>query len=227
MVRAPTCSHSAKHSYRHTGTFDWRSAKPRHFSQVPSRCPLRPRDAADTAGVTHAHLNVSLATAVTYTGFHARGVPLIQGVATRRHPTTKEHKMAIRTLTKKINPRIKSELGMTLSNHELASLSQLSTLVTLPEGKRFATEGSIGQEAVVIVEGLASVMRAGEQVAIAGKGDVLGELSLMFNTPRNATLVTETDVTLAVLNRVEFQSLLNLCPRLKQLIEDEAELRSA
>ena len=116
---------------------------------------------------------------------------------------------------------------MTLSNHELASLSQLSTLVTLPEGKRFATEGSIGQEAVVIVEGLASVMRAGEQVAIAGKGDVLGELSLMFNTPRNATLVTETDVTLAVLNRVEFQSLLNLCPRLKQLIEDEAELRSA
>lgn len=135
--------------------------------------------------------------------------------------------MAIRTLTKKINPRIKSELGMTLSNHELASLSQLSTLVTLPEGKRFATEGSIGQEAVVIVEGLASVMRAGEQVAIAGKGDVLGELSLMFNTPRNATLVTETDVTLAVLNRVEFQSLLNLCPRLKQLIEDEAELRSA
>ena len=135
--------------------------------------------------------------------------------------------MAIRSLSRKINPTIKSQLGMTLSDHELAALSQLSTLVDLPEGKRFATEGAVGQEAVVIVEGLASIIRDGDQIAIAGKGDVLGELSLMFNTPRNATLVTETDVTLAVLSRREFQSLMDLCPRLKQLIEVEAQLRTA
>ena len=70
-------------------------------------------------------------------------------------------------------------------------------------------------------------MRDSEQIAVASKGDFLGELSLMFNTPRNATLVTETPVTLAVINRREFHSLLNLCPRLKKIVEDEAQLRSA
>ena len=80
---------------------------------------------------------------------------------------------------------------------------------------------------MVIVDGLASVLRNGEQIALASRGDFLGELSLLFNTPRNATLVTETKVTLAVLNRREFHSLLNLCPRLEKRVQDETELRSA
>lgn len=135
--------------------------------------------------------------------------------------------MPLRTFSKQIDPHLASKLGGTLNDHELKALSQLSTLIELPQGKRFATEGSVGQEAVVVVEGLASVIRNGKQIAVASKGDFLGELSLMFNTPRNATLVTESHVTLAVLNRREFHSLLNLCPRLKSIIEDEAELRSA
>lgn len=134
--------------------------------------------------------------------------------------------MSLRTLANKIDPKLESKLGGTLNEHELGALSQLSTVIELPEGKRFATEGSVGQEAVVIVDGLASVMRDGEQIAVASKGDFLGELSLMFNTPRNATLVTESPVTLAVLNRREFHSLLHLCPRLKAIVEDEAQLRT-
>ena len=135
--------------------------------------------------------------------------------------------MTARTLSQQINPALKDELATTLNEYELAALSRLSTLVELPEGKRFATEGAVGQEAVVIVEGLASIVRDGEQIAIAGKGDFLGELSLLFNTPRNATLVTETAVKLAVLNRDQFQALMDLCPRLKRRIEVEAQLRSA
>ena len=135
--------------------------------------------------------------------------------------------MSVRNIGNTIDSTLSSKLGGTLNEHELSVLSQFSTVVDLPEGKRFATEGSVGQEAVVVVDGLASVMRDGEQIAVAGKGDFLGELSLLFNTPRNATLVTETSVTLAVLNRREFHSLINLCPRLKKLVEDEAQLRSA
>ena len=135
--------------------------------------------------------------------------------------------MSVRNIGNTIDQTLGSRLGGTLNEYELSVLSQLSTVVELPEGKRFATEGSVGQEAVVIVEGLASVMRGGEQIAVASKGDFLGELSLLFNAPRNATLVTETSVTLAVLNRREFHSLMNLCPRLKKLVEDEAQLRSA
>lgn len=132
-----------------------------------------------------------------------------------------------RVLNDSINPSIESHLGGTLSEHELKALSQFSTLVELPEGQRLATEGTVGQEAVVIVEGLASVMRNHEQIAIASKGDFLGEMSLLFNTPRNATLVAETPVVLAVLSRREFHSLMDACPRLEQLVEKEAAARRA
>lgn len=135
--------------------------------------------------------------------------------------------MAIRALRNKIHPAIGNELGGTLNEHELGALSSLSTLVELPDGKRFATQGSVGQEAVVIVEGHAAVMRDNEQIAIATKGDFLGEMSLMFNAPRNATLVAQGPVVLAVLNRREFHSLMDLCPRLRQLVETEAAKRKA
>ena len=135
--------------------------------------------------------------------------------------------MSIRNLSKQINPTIQNELELKLSEHELAALSKLSTLVELPEGKAFANEGAVGREAVVIVQGEAAVMRDGEQIAVVGKGDIVGELSLLFNTPRNATLVSTTPIVVAALNRREFHSFLELCPRLQLLVKDEAELRSA
>lgn len=124
-----------------------------------------------------------------------------------------------------VNPTIESQLGGTLSEHELKALSQLSTLVELPEGHRFVTEGRVGQEAVVIVAGIASVMRNAEQIAIATKGDFLGEMSFLYNEPRNADLIAQTPVVLAVLNRREFNSLMDACPRLEQLVETEAAAR--
>lgn len=142
-------------------------------------------------------------------------------------PKLRKDTMSVRVLKKTCNKTIESNLGGTLNSHELTALSQFSTLIELPEGKRFVTEGTVGQEAVVIIEGIASVMRGGEQIALASKGDFLGELSLLFNTPRNATLVTETPVVLAVLDRREFHSLLNACPRLKGIVESNAKERSA
>jgi len=135
--------------------------------------------------------------------------------------------MSIRTLKKQINPRIGTELGTQLNEHELAALSQLSTLVELPAGRRFVAEGSIGQEALVVVQGQASVQRNGEQIATVGKGSFLGEMSLVCNEPRNASLVADTPVVLAVLSRREFHSLMSLCPRLEYLVDKEIRKRVA
>ena len=134
--------------------------------------------------------------------------------------------MAIRTLPKTINPTLESQLSTELNAHELAALSQLSTLVEFPAGAQIAVEGSTGREAVVLVEGQASVIRDGERVATVGKGSFLGEMSLLNGMPRNASITTDTPSVLAVLSRREFYSLLSLCPRLERLVETEAQRRS-
>jgi len=135
--------------------------------------------------------------------------------------------MAIRTVPKAINPTLETELGTELNEHELAVLSQLSTLVELPAGKPIAIEGTTGREAVVLVQGEASIVRNGETIATATQGAFLGEMSLLDGAPRNASVVADTPVVIAVLSVREFHTLLSLCPRLERLIKTEAGRRSA
>jgi CRP/FNR family transcriptional regulator, cyclic AMP receptor protein len=74
------------------------------------------------------------------------------------------------------------------------------------------TEGRVGYEFYVIIDGKATVTRAGKQIAVLGAGDSFGELSLLDRAPRNATVTAETDVDTLILGQREFSALLDLVP---------------
>src|SRR6266581_3383103 len=101
-----------------------------------------------------------------------------------------------------------------LSKKQLSRVSSLMTSLELPSGKVLARQGEAGHEFVILLEGEAEVARDGKVIAVRGPGDYIGEIALLDNQPRTATVTAKTDVAAEVLNRAEFSSLLADAPEL-------------
>lgn len=108
----------------------------------------------------------------------------------------------------------KIDLFSELTKKELTKIDRLMTPVDVKAGAEFIKAGTPGREAFIIVEGTASVWRKGQLVASVGPGALMGEMALLAGTPRVATVRAETPMTLEVLNKREFVSLIDESPGL-------------
>ncbi|MBA3655283.1 MAG: cyclic nucleotide-binding domain-containing protein [Actinobacteria bacterium] len=119
------------------------------------------------------------------------------------------------------------ELFDGLRPNQLAAIDRLFTEIELPAGTDLIAEGGVGREFFVISDGEVAVCRGGRQVARLHPGDFVGELSLLDDGPRNATVRAVTEVRVLVQNRREFASLLDAIPVIRERIAAAAELRRA
>ena len=99
-----------------------------------------------------------------------------------------------------------------LDKKQLGFIASQTTELTVKAGSVLAEEGVRGREAMVILSGTAEARRANGKVAELGPGDAVGEMSLINETPRNATVVASSDCTLLVMNFREFSSILEANP---------------
>lgn len=102
------------------------------------------------------------------------------------------------------------------SQRDLEAVARVSTTLDVPPGKVLATEGVPGVEFVVIRAGTVEVSRGGQQLAELGPGDYFGEISLIDGGPRTATVTAKTPVTIEVVERRDFDVLLEKVPGLAQ-----------
>jgi CRP-like cAMP-binding protein len=101
---------------------------------------------------------------------------------------------------------------------ELRDIAKATVELTLDQGKEFVTQGDVGRDAFIIVEGTAEVSRSGQTIATLGPGDCVGELALLDHGPRTATVVAATPLTVLVLGPREFSGLLDEVPTLNHKI---------
>lgn len=101
---------------------------------------------------------------------------------------------------------------------ELRDIAKATVELTLDDGKEFVTQGDVGREAFIIVEGSADVFRGGQKIATLGPGDCVGELALLDHGPRTATVVAASPLTVLVLGPREFSGLLDEVPTLNHKI---------
>jgi CRP-like cAMP-binding protein len=101
---------------------------------------------------------------------------------------------------------------------ELRKLSRRTTDIPIPEGHVLVREGERGLEFFVIVSGRAKVSRKGRKVGELGPGDFFGELSLLIDADRNATVTAVTPMEAIVLSRREFEAALADAPRMTRKI---------
>jgi CRP/FNR family transcriptional regulator, cyclic AMP receptor protein len=108
----------------------------------------------------------------------------------------------------------KVPLFSAVSKKDLATVAKHSEHLTIRAGTEMTTEGRVGYEFYVIIDGKASVTRAGKEIAVLGPGDSFGELSLLDRAPRNATVTAVTDIDALILGQREFSALLDIIPTL-------------
>ena len=77
-------------------------------------------------------------------------------------------------------------------------------LVTVPVGQAVVSEGAFGDRFFVIQHGAAEVTTAGRPVRELGAGDHFGELALLRDVPRTATVTISSDAQLIELKRESF-----------------------
>ncbi|MGZ4354190.1 MAG: cyclic nucleotide-binding domain-containing protein [Gaiellaceae bacterium] len=78
---------------------------------------------------------------------------------------------------------------------------------TFPAGSSVTTEGQGGVGFFVIEDGTATVSVGGEERRKLGAGDFFGEMALIDDSPRSATIVADTDLKCWGLTSWEFRPL--------------------
>ncbi len=105
-------------------------------------------------------------------------------------------------------------LRSNFSDAEIATLSRTGTLVEIPAGAALTVEGTVGREALVIVDGSAAVAKEGTHIATIGAGEIIGEMSLISGSPRNATVIASSMIRAYALSTSEFTNLIAAHPEL-------------
>ena len=101
-----------------------------------------------------------------------------------------------------------------LSKKQLRRISSLMTRIDRPAGQVLTTEGQQGYEFFIVLEGEVEVRQGDRVIATRRPGDYVGEIALLDRRPRTATVVATTPVSVEVLSRSEFVSLLAEVPEL-------------
>jgi CRP/FNR family cyclic AMP-dependent transcriptional regulator len=113
------------------------------------------------------------------------------------------------------------------SKEELARIAQLADEVDLPAGKVLTREGSRGREFFVLLEGMAEVQRRGQRIATMRGGDFFGEIALVTDVPRTATVTTTAPVHALVITDRAFRALLKDSPQIQSKVLEAVASRLA
>src|SRR5262245_24638512 len=104
------------------------------------------------------------------------------------------------------------------SQPELAKVADIATQLDQPEGKVLIREGEPGRDFFVLVEGTAEVRKNNRRVARLGPGDFVGEIALLTNAPRTATVTTTSPVSVLRVTSKGFTALLDASPTIQRKI---------
>ena len=100
------------------------------------------------------------------------------------------------------------------NRRQRAMIDRLGTTVVLTKNRRLSTQGEIGRQFAVIVEGEATVFLDGQQVATLHAGDCVGEVASLTQgqVPATATVEASTGTTVWALTKAEFNDLIDHAP---------------
>jgi CRP/FNR family cyclic AMP-dependent transcriptional regulator len=101
-----------------------------------------------------------------------------------------------------------------LSRRQLKAVADVAEVASFMAGTSLVKEGEPGESFFVILTGEAKITVNGKTVHRAIPGDHFGEISLLDGGPRTASVVSETPMTVVMVERPAFTKLLRKDPAL-------------
>lgn len=108
---------------------------------------------------------------------------------------------------------------------EVARISAAGTRLTLPQGWSPIWENTPADKAYIVLAGEVSVRRGGEEVALLGPGDIVGEAAILTGRLRNATIVALTPLELIHLTAEAVRELCDELPAFRATLDRVARSR--
>jgi cAMP-dependent protein kinase regulator len=107
-----------------------------------------------------------------------------------------------------------------LSTKVLARIDQHLDDVNVPEGRVLTAQGEAAYEAFIIADGVAEIVVDGKLVRDTEIGELIGEIGLLKNTMRKATVVAKTPMRLFVLEGREMKALLHEDKKVAERVQE-------
>lgn len=101
-----------------------------------------------------------------------------------------------------------------LSKRELAQVASIADEIDFRAGKVLIREGELGREFFILLEGTADVTRKGKLLATRKGGDFFGEIALVCDRPRVATVTTTSPTQALVVTDRDFRGLVKQTPEI-------------
>jgi CRP/FNR family cyclic AMP-dependent transcriptional regulator len=117
------------------------------------------------------------------------------------------------------------DLFSSLSKRERNEIANRAEEVEVQAGTHLVREGEFAYEFFVIEEGSAEVLRDGEHVADLGPGDFLGEMGIVTQSPRNASVVAREPTRVMVLSEQDFRGVARSFPTVADQIREAVKER--
>jgi CRP/FNR family cyclic AMP-dependent transcriptional regulator len=118
----------------------------------------------------------------------------------------------------KVSALARTPLFSGLSKKELTQLARMSDDMEIEAGHVLCREGEIGQEIFVIVDGEVEVTRKGKPVKRSGGDEFFGEIALLEDIPRTATVKAKSPLRVFVLTSRDFRRLVDSSPSVERKV---------
>lgn len=102
----------------------------------------------------------------------------------------------------------KMALFRTLNDHEILRVMQVMETLQYSAGAPIVNQGEIGDQLFIVLDGKVKVRRGDTELATLFAGDHFGELALIRNEPRSATVVADSDSEMMAIRRSDFFEIL-------------------
>lgn len=103
-----------------------------------------------------------------------------------------------------------------VSKRSLVLIDRVSIVRTVPTGEVVVAQGDPGVEMMVVLDGSAAVTRGKRKLRELGVGQVFGEMSLLDDEPRSATVTASEPLRMLVIDGRAFRKLLAKVPGLSE-----------
>jgi CRP-like cAMP-binding protein len=112
-----------------------------------------------------------------------------------------------------------------LKKKERRAVAQQADEVDVEPGRHLVRQGEFAYEFFAIEEGTAEVRRGEQYLAELGPGDFFGEMGLVGDTPRNASVIAVSPLTAIVMTASAFRQIDRDLPEVAKQIRKAIEER--
>jgi CRP/FNR family transcriptional regulator, cyclic AMP receptor protein len=112
-----------------------------------------------------------------------------------------------------------------LSRKGRKAVAQRTDEIDLEAGRHIVRQGEWAYEFFTILEGTAEVRRGDQYLADLGPGDFFGEMGLVEDTRRNASVIAKTPMTVVVMTAQAFRQTAREVPEVAKVISAAVEER--